>query len=113
MPGFSHLPAPVLEELASRLTEERFRYADTVVVEETADDRLYLIVEGRAEVSTTGPSGTVPLATLGPGELFGEISLLERGSRRQATVTTVEPLLLLGLHAADFRRALNAHPEAR
>jgi CRP-like cAMP-binding protein len=113
IPAFSHLPAPVLEELASRLTEERFRAADTVVVEGNMDDRLYLIVEGRAESSTVGPSGIVPLATLGPGELFGELSLLDPENRRQATVGAVEPLLLLSLHAADFRRALEAHPEAR
>lgn len=113
VPAFSHLPAPVLEELAPRLTEERFRPADRVVVEGDTDDRLYLIVEGRAEASTIGPSGIVPLATLGPGELFGELSLLEVGSRRQATVTAVEPLLLLGLRAADFRRALDTHPEGR
>ena len=113
IPAFSHLPAPVLEELASRLTEERFRPADTVMVEGNTDDRLCLIVEGRAESSTVGPSGIAPLATLGPGELFGEISLLEPGNRLQATVTAVEPLLLLSLRAADLRRALEAHPEAR
>ena len=113
IPAFSHLPTEVLEELASRLTEEIFRSADAVVVEGSTDDRLYLIVEGRAESSTVGTSGIVPLATLGPGELFGEISLLEPGSRRRSTVTAVEPLLLLSLHAADFRRALDAHPEAR
>jgi CRP-like cAMP-binding protein len=97
IPAFSHLPAPVLEELASRLTEEIFPSADTVLVEGSTDDRLYLIVEGRAESSTVGPSGIVPLATLEPGEMFGEISLLEPASRRRATVTAVEPLLLLGL----------------
>lgn len=113
IPAFSHLPTPVLEELASRLTEERFRSADAVVVEGSMDDRLYLIVEGRAESSTIGTSGIVPLATLGPGELFGEISLLEPGSRRRSTITALEPLLLLGLHAEDFRQALDAHPEAR
>ncbi len=113
IPAFSHLPTEVLEELASSLTEERFRSADTVVVEDSTDDRLYLIVEGQAESSTVGTSGIVPLATLGPGELFGEISLLEPGSRRRSTVTAVEPLLLLGLQASDFRRALDAHPEAR
>ena len=111
--AFAHLPAPVLEELASRLTEERFHSGDTVVVEADAGDRLYLIVEGRVEASTTGPSGTVPLATLESGELFGEIALLEPGGRRQATVTAIEDLLLLSLHAADFRRVLDAHPEAR
>ena len=113
VPAFSHLPDPVLEDLASRLTEERFRPADRVVVEGDTDDRLYLIVEGRAEASTIGPSGIVPLATLGPGELFGELSLLEAGSSRQATVTAVEPLLLLSLRATDFRLALDAHPEGR
>jgi putative peptide zinc metalloprotease protein len=113
VPAISHLPAPVLEELASRLREERFQSAETVVVEGTTDDRLYLIVEGRAEASTIGPSGIVPLATLGSGELFGELSLLEAGSSRQATFTAVEPLLLLSLRAADFHRALDAHPEGR
>jgi CRP-like cAMP-binding protein len=113
VPAFSHLPDPVLEDLASRLTEERFRPADRVVVEGDTDDRLYLIVEGRAEASTIGSSGIVPLATLGPGELFGELSLLEAGSSRQATVTAVEPLLLLSLRATDFRLALDAHPEGR
>jgi putative peptide zinc metalloprotease protein len=113
VPAFSHLPDPVLGDLASRLTEERFRPADRVVVEGDTDDRLYLIAEGRAEASTIGPSGIVPLATLGPGELFGELSLLEAGSSRQATVTAVEPLLLLSLRATDFRLALDAHPEGR
>jgi CRP-like cAMP-binding protein len=112
-PALSHLPDPVLEDLASRLTEERYRSADRVVVEGETDDRLYFIVEGRAEASTIGPSGIVPLATLGPGELFGELSLLEAGSSRQATVTAVEPLLLLSLRATDFRLALDAHPEGR
>jgi CRP-like cAMP-binding protein len=111
--AFAHLPAPVLDELASRLTEERFHSGDTVVVEGDTGDRLYLIVEGRAEVSTTGPSSTVPLATLESGELFGEIALLEPGGRRQATVTALKDLLLLSLHAADFRQMLNAYPEAR
>ena len=113
VPAFSHLPASVLEDLASRMTEERFHSADRVVLEGDTDDRLYLIVEGRAEASTLGPSGTVPLAALRPGELFGELSLLEAGSSRQATVTAVEPLLLLGLRAADLRLALDAHPEWR
>ena len=111
--AFERLPASVFKELAARLTEEPFQSGDTVVVEGDVDDRLYLIVEGHAEASTTGPSGTVPLATLGPGELFGEIALLEPAGRREATVTAVEPLLLLDLDAADFRRLLDAHPEAR
>jgi CRP-like cAMP-binding protein len=110
--AFAHLPAPALKVLALRLAEERFQAGDNVVVEGDTGDRLYLMVEGRAEASTTGPSGTVPLATLKSGELFGEIALLVPGGKRQATVTAVEDLLLLSLAATDFRRVLDIHPEA-
>jgi CRP-like cAMP-binding protein len=113
IPAFAHLPTPALEELAELLEEDRFPSDATMVTEGEAGDRLYLIAEGRAEVSTAGQGGPVPLATLGPGELFGEIALLEPGGRRQATVTTVEPLLVLSLDAPDFHRVLDAHPEAR
>jgi len=78
-----------------------------MVAEGEAGDRLYLIAEGRAEVSTAGQGGPVPLAMLGPGELFGEIALLEPGGKRQATVTATTPLLALGLatrECAGFRR---------
>jgi putative peptide zinc metalloprotease protein len=112
VPAFAHLPTSALERLAARLEEERFPLDGIVATEGDAEDRLYLILEGRARASTTGPSGPVPLASMGSGELFGEIALLEPGGRRQATVTAVDPLLLLSLRAADFRRLLEVHPEA-
>jgi CRP-like cAMP-binding protein len=111
VPAFAHLPTSALEGLAAGLEEERFPLDGIVVAEGDVEDRLYLIVEGRARASTTGPSGPVPLASMGSGELFGEIALLEPGGRRQATVIAVDPLLLLSLRAADFRRLLEEHPE--
>jgi CRP-like cAMP-binding protein len=113
VPAFALLPTPALEELATRLEEHRYPSGATMVAEGEAGDRLYLIAEGRAEVSTAGQGGPVPLAALGSGELFGEIALLEPGGRRQATVTAIEPLLVLSLDAPDFHRVLDAHPEAR
>jgi putative peptide zinc metalloprotease protein len=113
LPAFARLPIPALQGLAELLREDRYPSDATVVTEGEAGDRLFLIAEGRAEVSTAGQGGPVPLATLGPGELFGEIALLEPDGRRQATVTTIEPLLVLSLDAPDFQRVLDAHPEAR
>jgi putative peptide zinc metalloprotease protein len=113
VPAFACLPTPALEEVAKRLEEDRYPSGATMATEGEAGDRLYLIAEGSAEVSTAGQSGPLPLATLGPGELFGEIALLEPGGRRQATVTAIEPLLVLSLDAPDFHRVLDAHPEAR
>jgi putative peptide zinc metalloprotease protein len=113
VPAFACLPTPALEELTELLEEDRCPSGATMVTEGEAGDRLYLIAEGRAEVSTAGQGGPVPLATLGLGELFGEIALLEPGGRRQATVTATTPLLTLSLAAPDFHGVLNAHPEAR
>jgi putative peptide zinc metalloprotease protein len=113
VPAFARLPAPALEELAEQLKEGRYPSGATVVTEGEPGDLLYLIAEGRAEVSTAGQGGPMPLAALGPGEVFGEVALLETDGRRQATVTAVEPLLVLSLEATDFRRALEAHPELR
>ncbi len=86
---------------------------ETIVTEGDEGDKPYLIAEGRAEVSVSDRAGPVPVATLGAGEVFGEIALLEPGRRRAATVAAVEPLLLLALPAEDFDRVLYAHPEAR
>ena len=108
VPAFTRLPEGTLEELAALLGEERYPPGDVVVAEGDEGDRLYLIAEGRAEVSVAGSGEDVPLATLGPGELFGEIALLQPDSKRQATVAAITSLLLLSLPAEDFRRVLEA-----
>lgn len=113
VPAFARLPEEALEELAALLREERYPADGVVVVEGETGDRLYLISEGCAEVSAAGSRGSVPLAMLGPGELFGEIALLEPGGKRQATVTAITPLLALSLAAPAFNRVLDAHPKAR
>jgi len=110
---FGELPNAQLDELASALEAESFAAHATVIREGDIGDRLYLIVEGVVEVTVAGPRGAVPLATLGPGELFGELALLSPSARRQATVTTRGPLRALSLRAATFHRSLNAHPGAR
>ena len=111
--AFSRLPERTQEELAGLLNEERFPAGGVVVAEGEPGDRLYLISTGRAEVSAAGPRGPVPLAAFGPGEMFGEIALLEPGGTRQATVTATTDLLTSSLAAPAFHRVLDAHPEAQ
>ena len=56
-----------------------------------------MIVEGEAEASIDG----APIAELGPGGFFGEMSLLDRGPR-VATVVARSPMLLLVLSGREF-----------
>jgi CRP-like cAMP-binding protein len=71
---------------------ELFRAGEDIVVEGTLGDALYLILSGSATVHTGAP-GSRPLATLNPGEFFGEMSLVEPAVRsatvRAADVTEV------------------------
>ena len=111
VPAFVCLPTSALEELATLLKEHRYPSGATLVTEGEEGDRLYLIAEGHAEVSTTGQGGPVPLATLRPGELFGEIALL-RDVPRNATVAARTGVRLYALEGDDFLEAVTGHAQS-
>src|SRR5262245_15505675 len=112
VPGLAGLPDDTVAQFAARLREERFPAQVAIVSEGEVGDSLYLIVEGRAEVSVQESSGPTPLATLAEGDTFGEIALLAPDARRNATVTAITPVVALALARDDFTRLLDAHPES-
>lgn len=112
-PALGRLPRAALESLAALLGEEQVPAGAVVVTEGDVADHCFVIVEGQAEVSSKGPTGFVPLATLGPGELFGEIGLLRTDAVRQATVTASRSLLALSLDRSAFERLLTLYPSVR
>jgi CRP-like cAMP-binding protein len=66
---------------------------------------LFVIADGTAEVTIGGAKK----ASLGPGEFFGEIALLD-GGPRTATVTATSDVKLLGLTEWVFRGLMQEHP---
>jgi CRP-like cAMP-binding protein len=66
---------------------------------------LFVIADGTAEVTIGGAKR----ASLGPGEFFGEIALLD-GGPRTATVTATSDVKLLGLTEWVFRGLMQEHP---
>jgi CRP/FNR family cyclic AMP-dependent transcriptional regulator len=67
---------------------------------------FFVLTDGTAEVTSEG----VTVATLGPGDFFGEIAILG-GGRRTATVTSASPARLLVMFGTEFRQLEAAHPE--
>jgi len=67
---------------------------------------FFVILNGTALVTADGDS----LATLGPGDFFGEIAILGEG-RRTATVTSTSPVRMLVLFGTEFRQLEAAHPQ--
>jgi CRP-like cAMP-binding protein len=87
---------------------------EVLVNEGDPSDSLHLVASGRlaVRVSTSdGENATINL--LGPGDYFGELSLLEGSPPvRSATVVALEPAETLSLSAAEFRELRRRHPAA-
>lgn len=111
---FSVLPGPALERLARNAVPVHVEAGTTVIREGDAGDRYYAVAAGSVEVSRNGAR----IATLGPGDEFGEIALL-RDVPRTATVLVATDSSLLSLHRDEFLAALTgearsaAHDTAR
>ena len=109
------LPAELVQlKLAgsSGLTQEHFEPGQDVFHQGDLGDRIYIIINGRAEVVREENGRQVRLAELGPGEFFGEMALLEKRVRR-ATVRCVEAMNTLCISKRDFGLLTAYLPELR
>ena len=110
---FATLPPDLRELVAAALEPQHHAFGDTVVADGEPADALYIVTEGRARVVAHGDGGVeVPLASLEPGDIFGEVGLL-RGGVRTASVRASSPLSLLRLDAAVFRALVATRPALR
>jgi CRP-like cAMP-binding protein len=72
---------------------------------------LYIILRGCVRITQQSEcDGVRPLALLGPGELFGEMALIDE-QPRSATATAVAPTLAFIIPIFDFRALLQRNPE--
>lgn len=109
VPMFAALPLPAIERLARGLQPIVVPAGQGVLRQGDAGDRYYLIQSGEAEVVGDGRV----IATLGPGEGFGEIALL-RSTRRTASVLARSELRLRSLDSARFLSVVLGYtPSAR
>jgi CRP-like cAMP-binding protein len=105
---------PLFSALDKRGLEAVARYADEVDVKPgarlTEQGRLayefFAIMQGAATVTRDGEQ----LATLGPGDYFGEIGAIE-GERRTADVVADTEMLLVVMHARNFRQLVRSSPD--
>ena len=112
VPLFAGLPAETLAALAARLRRRTLPGGTPVVYKGDPSGSLYLIESGRVKVHQATASGSeVILNILGPGDFFGEMSLLD-GQPRSADISTLEPSALLLLEGEALRGLLMDQPAA-
>ena len=105
VPIFSDCSPKDLAAVARGLKEVNHKAGTVIAREGEPGVGLFVIVEGEAKVTI----GDKPRRTLGPGEFFGEIALLD-GGPRTATVTAETDLKLLGLTEWVFRGLVLEQP---
>jgi CRP-like cAMP-binding protein len=113
---FAELPDADVETLA-KLARVAVYPAGDEIIEEGAEfdeetDGIFVLVAGSVEVWTGRLDGGEErlLVTLGPGEFFGEMALLD-GRPRSASVVATEETQCLVLHRWDFLRELRRNPD--
>jgi MFS family permease len=98
---FHPLPAPQIERLARRLEPVTARPGEAIVRQGDPGDRFYVVSSGNVEVSANGAA----IRTLGAGDCFGEIALIE-DRPRTATVTARTDADLYALGREDLVEAV-------
>ena len=104
---FVGLPEKALRRIARQVKEMRFA-AGSVILEEDSEGglgRMYVVLEGSARAEVDG----APVSEYGPGDHFGEMSLLD-GGPRSATVTAISDVSLAGLASWNLRPILMEEP---
>jgi len=110
-PLFAALDDEAAAELRSAMVEVTLSRGDVLFAEGDEGDRLYVVLDGKIKLGRTSPDGRENLlGILGPGEMFGELSLFDPGPRT-STATAVTATRLIGLGHADLDPWIRRRPE--
>ncbi|MFZ1978029.1 MAG: Crp/Fnr family transcriptional regulator [Bacteroidota bacterium] len=110
VPIFSELEERELEKIAKLGVRQKYKKGNVVVIEQESGAALFIIVSGKVKIVRMDEDGReVILSIFGPGEFFGEMSLLD-GMARSASVIATEKSELLMIHRRDFLELLHEFP---
>jgi CRP/FNR family transcriptional regulator, cyclic AMP receptor protein len=106
IPFFAGLDEKKRKTVAAQGKELSYREGDSIVDEGTMGVGFYLVLNGKAEVRKSGKV----IATLGKGQFFGEMSLIDE-QPRSADVVAVAPTKCWALSSWAFSSLVKANPE--
>ena len=111
VPIFADLEEPELKKIEKLGLRKKYKKGNIVVLEKEMGAALFVIISGKVKIVRTDEDGReVILSIFGPGEFFGEMSLLD-GLARSASVVALTKAELFMIHRRDFLKLLNEHPQ--
>ena len=106
LPYFAELPDDLLEAVCSASEQLDIEEGTDIISEGSASEEMYVLIEGEFTVTKRAGEKDVVLAKLGPGEVVGEIALLDMAPRT-ATVSAAMPSKVIRVPAESFERLLS------
>ncbi|BBH17686.1 transcriptional regulator [Nocardioides baekrokdamisoli] len=107
---FGALDDDAASALAESLSEVKIRRGDVLFHEGDSGDELFIVLDGKVKLGRTSVDGRENLlAILGPGQMFGELSLFDPGPR-SATVTAITDCTFASLSHDELLKWLEARP---
>lgn len=106
VPLLAELDDAELKRLAGDLKRRTYTAGQPIFFQGDPGNAIYIIASGQVRIYVHGEDGQeVSVVIYGPGDLFGEMALLDR-QPRSATATAMEDAVLLAMSADDFYRHL-------
>jgi CRP/FNR family cyclic AMP-dependent transcriptional regulator len=107
---FQGLSREELAHLSGLAQTKIYKPRETIVEKGDSATEFFVLLRGRAKVGAPGADGShAAINVMGPGEVFGEIAILD-GQPRSATVTTLEECEMAVVNKAAFNDLLTASP---
>jgi uncharacterized membrane protein len=112
VPLFSEMDEQEVAGIRAIMDERKFKAGQVIIREGELGNLFYVITEGRAEITIRDAGGAdLVLHEAGPGDFFGELSMLTK-EPRSARVRAIEDLTTLALERDDFFEFLRTHTHA-
>ncbi len=111
VPAFSTLGDEDLARVAEVTVPRTFQAGESVFREGDQSDTCYVVRSGHVRAVREHSAGrSLTLATLGPGDIFGELAIFDE-EHRSATVEALEETEVVAILAGDMRRMLREHSD--
>jgi len=107
---FQDLDNKSLEAISNAAVEQSYQPGQLIMRQGDTGVGAFIIRSGKVEVVQERDGKETKLATLGPGDVVGEMALLDEFPR-SASVRAVEPTTALGIQRWHFRGILESHPQ--
>lgn len=109
-PIFSPLSVEERRNLVSSFSPRNFKKGEFIIREEEEGDRMYFVRTGEVEVTTKKEGSHISLAKLGPGDFFGEVSVITE-KPRTASVTALTEVNVVEILKDEIHEEIRTHPE--